>query len=96
MRAPAAWALCAAPCTSHAVAADRLPLFHIIGNVTKDAAGSIKLEPINDCSGVTIRSNMAHRNADLLASCNHVSPIDLKSTVPRSDSDTASTSTESL
>lgn len=30
-----------------------LPTFHIIGNVTKNLDGSIQLEPINDCSGVT-------------------------------------------
>ena len=30
-----------------------LPTFHVIGNVTMNADKSIKLEPINDCSGVT-------------------------------------------
>ena len=30
-----------------------LPTFHIIGNVTQATDGSITLEPINDCSGVT-------------------------------------------
>ena len=27
-----------------------LPTFHIIGNVTKNADSTIKLEPINDCA----------------------------------------------
>ena len=30
-----------------------LPIFHIIGNVTAKTDGSISLESINDCSGVT-------------------------------------------
>ena len=30
-----------------------LPTFHIIGNVTQSTDGTIKLEPINDASGVT-------------------------------------------
>ena len=37
-----------------------LPTFHIIGNVTKNADGSIKLEPINDCSGVTYSNGIYH------------------------------------
>ena len=37
-----------------------LPIFHIIGNVTKAPTGSIKLEPINDCSGVTYYEGIYH------------------------------------
>ena len=37
-----------------------LPVFHIIGNVTKNADNSIKLEPINDCSGVTFYGGIYH------------------------------------
>jgi len=37
-----------------------LPIFHIIGNVTKSTDGSIKLEPINDCSGVTYYGGLYH------------------------------------
>ena len=37
-----------------------LPLYHIIGNVTKNSDGSIKLEPINDCSGVTYAQGIYH------------------------------------
>ena len=37
-----------------------LPTFHIIGNVTKNADGSIKLEAINDCSGVTYSNGIYH------------------------------------
>ena len=33
---------------------------HIIGNVTKNADNSIKLEPINDCSGVTFYEGIWH------------------------------------
>ena len=33
---------------------------HIIGNVTKNADNSIKLEPINDCSGVTFYKGIYH------------------------------------
>ena len=32
-----------------------LPTFHVIGNVTVNPDKSINLEPINDCSGVTVR-----------------------------------------
>lgn len=34
-----------------------LPIFHLIGNVTPHADGSIDLEPINDASGVTYSEN---------------------------------------
>lgn len=37
-----------------------LPTFHIIGNVTQTTDGSIKLEPINDCSGVTFYKGIYH------------------------------------
>lgn len=37
-----------------------LPIFHLIGNVTKSADGSIKLEDINDCSGVTYSGGLYH------------------------------------
>jgi len=37
-----------------------LPIYHIIGNVTKSSDGSVKLEPINDCSGVTYRDGIYH------------------------------------
>jgi sucrose-6-phosphate hydrolase SacC (GH32 family) len=37
-----------------------LPIFHLIGNVTKNADGSIKLESINDCSGVTFSGGLYH------------------------------------
>ena len=37
-----------------------LPTYHIIGNVTKHADGTIKLEPINDCSGVTYSQGLYH------------------------------------
>ena len=37
-----------------------LPTFHIIGNVTQATDGSIKLEPINDCSGVTFYKGIYH------------------------------------
>ena len=37
-----------------------LPVFHIIGNVTKSADNSIKLEAINDCSGVTFYEGLWH------------------------------------
>lgn len=37
-----------------------LPIFHIIGNVTKNADNSITLEPINDCSGVTFYEGLWH------------------------------------
>ena len=37
-----------------------LPIFHIIGNVTKNADNSIKLEPINDCSGITWYEGIWH------------------------------------
>ena len=37
-----------------------LPIFHIIGNVTKNADNSIKLEAINDCSGVTFYEGLWH------------------------------------
>jgi hypothetical protein len=35
-------------------------VFHVIGNVTKNADNSIKLEPINDCSGVTFYEGIWH------------------------------------
>ena len=38
----------------------RSPIFHLIGNVTKDSTGSIKLEPINDASGVTYKDGIYH------------------------------------
>ena len=37
-----------------------LPIFHIIGNVTKNADASIKLESINDCSAVTYHKGLYH------------------------------------
>ena len=37
-----------------------LPTFHIIGNVTQATDGAIKLEPINDCSGVTFYKGIYH------------------------------------
>eukprot|EP01051_Picozoa_sp_SAG22_P007993 SAG22_NODE_585_length_8867_cov_11.509580_7_plen_637_part_00 len=37
-----------------------LPIYHIIGNVSKDAEGGIKLEHINDVSGVTYREGIYH------------------------------------
>jgi hypothetical protein len=37
-----------------------LPIFHIIGNVTKYENGSITLEEINDCSGVTYYGGVYH------------------------------------
>lgn len=37
-----------------------LPIFHIIGNVTKNADGSVALEPVNDCSGVTFADGIYH------------------------------------
>ena len=37
-----------------------LPIFHIIGNVSKNADNSIKLESINDCSGVTYHGGLYH------------------------------------
>eukprot|EP01047_Picozoa_sp_COSAG01_P068094 COSAG01_NODE_9764_length_2350_cov_2.392270_2_plen_246_part_00 len=37
-----------------------LPIFHIIGNVSKDSSGNITLEPINDCSGVTYHEGIFH------------------------------------
>ena len=37
-----------------------LPIFHIIGNVTANDDGSIKLESINDCSGVTYYGGLYH------------------------------------
>ena len=37
-----------------------LPVFHIIGNVTKNPDSSIKLEAINDCSGVTFYEGIWH------------------------------------
>ena len=37
-----------------------LPVFHVIGNVTKNTDNSIKLEPINDCSGVTFYEGIWH------------------------------------
>jgi hypothetical protein len=37
-----------------------LPIFHIIGNVTKSSSGNITLEPINDCSGVTFHEGLYH------------------------------------
>ena len=38
-----------------------LPIFHIIGNVSVNAAGNVsKLEPINDCSGVTYYGGLYH------------------------------------
>eukprot|EP01047_Picozoa_sp_COSAG01_P051462 COSAG01_NODE_5314_length_4341_cov_8.060820_1_plen_418_part_00 len=37
-----------------------LPIFHIIGNITKNADNSLKLEPINDCSGVTYYEGIYH------------------------------------
>ena len=38
-----------------------LPIFHIIGNVSTDSSGVVtKLEPINDCSGVTYYGGLYH------------------------------------
>merc|ERR1719437_192154 len=37
-----------------------LPIYHIIGNVTQHADGSINLEAINDCSGVTYYKGLYH------------------------------------
>ena len=37
-----------------------LPIFHIIGNVTANADGSIGLEPINDASGITFYRGLYH------------------------------------
>eukprot|EP01051_Picozoa_sp_SAG22_P005952 SAG22_NODE_372_length_11551_cov_20.656741_6_plen_178_part_00 len=37
-----------------------LPTFHIIGNVTQATDGAIKLEPINDASGVTFYNGLYH------------------------------------
>jgi len=37
-----------------------LPTFHIIGNVTQRADGSLGLEPINDASGVTFSNGIYH------------------------------------
>mmetsp|Transcript_18496 Transcript_18496/g.54844 ORF Transcript_18496/g.54844 Transcript_18496/m.54844 type:complete len:499 (-) Transcript_18496:31-1527(-) len=37
-----------------------LPTFHIIGNVTQATDGDIKLEPINDASGVTFYGGVYH------------------------------------
>jgi len=37
-----------------------LPIYHIIGNVTMNNDGSIKLEHINDCSGVTYSQGIYH------------------------------------
>lgn len=37
-----------------------LPIFHLIGNVTQAPDGSITLEPINDCSGVTYYEGLWH------------------------------------
>eukprot|EP01043_Picozoa_sp_COSAG02_P036643 COSAG02_NODE_2698_length_8208_cov_10.377482_1_plen_611_part_00 len=39
-----------------------LPIFHIIGNVTKSTSGdgNITLEPINDCSGITFHHGVYH------------------------------------
>ena len=37
-----------------------IPTYHIIGNVTQDADGSVKLEGINDCSGVTYYKEIYH------------------------------------
>jgi len=37
-----------------------LPIYHIIGNVTKHTDGSINLEAINDCSGVTYKDGIYH------------------------------------
>ena len=37
-----------------------LPIFHIIGNVTAMVGGSVKLEPINDVSGVTFYNGLYH------------------------------------
>ena len=36
------------------------PTYHLIGNVTKSSDGSIKLEPINDASGVTYKDGIYH------------------------------------
>ena len=37
-----------------------LPTFHIIGNVSQSTDGTIKLEPINDASGVTYYQGIYH------------------------------------
>ena len=37
-----------------------LPTFHIIGNVSQATDGAIKLEPINDASGVTFYNGIYH------------------------------------
>ena len=56
-----------------------LPTFHIIGNVTKHADGSIKLEPINDCSGVTYSNGIYH----VWHQCCQVRPLFLRSCAGR-------------
>lgn len=37
-----------------------IPIYHIIGNVTVAADGSVSLEPINDASGVTYYNGLYH------------------------------------
>jgi hypothetical protein len=37
-----------------------LPIFHLIGNVTKHSDGTITLEDINDCSGITYYGGLYH------------------------------------
>jgi hypothetical protein len=58
-----------------------LPIYHIIGNVTKNVDGSIKLEAINDCSGVTYSQGIYH----VWHQCcqNHCSPRPGAHTRPR-------------
>ena len=37
-----------------------LPTFHVIGNVSKNADGSVTVEQINDCSGITYHQGVYH------------------------------------